>query len=96
MIILSDIEGLYDSNPKDNPEAKLISRVEKIDEEVLSLAGGAGSARGTGGMISKLDAASYATGYGIDTLIIYGREPERIYDIIEGKKVGTLFTGKEG
>ena len=96
LIILSDIEGLYDSNPKDNPEAKLISRVEKIDEEVLSLAGGAGSARGTGGMISKLDAASYATGYGIDTLIIYVREPERIYDIIEGKKVGTLFTGKEG
>ena len=96
LIILSDIEGLYDSNPKDNPEAKLISRVEKIDEKVLSLAGGTGSARGTGGMISKLDAAGYATEHGIDTLIISGGKPESIYDIIDGKKVGTLFVGKEG
>ena len=96
LIILSDIEGLYDCNPKDNPEAKLISRVENIDETVLSLAGGTGSARGTGGMISKLDAASHATENGIDTLIIYGREPEKIYDIIDGKKIGTLFVGKEG
>lgn len=96
LIILSDIEGLYDSNPKDNPEAKLISRVEKIDEKVLSLAGGAGSARGTGGMISKLDAAGFAAERGIDTLIILGKEPEKIYDIIDGKKVGTLFVGKKG
>ena len=96
LIILSDIEGLYDSNPKENPEAKLISRVEEIDEEILNLAGGTGSARGTGGMISKLDAAMYATEKGIDTLITLGKEPERIYDIIEGKKVGTLFVGKEG
>lgn len=96
LIILSDIEGLYDSNPKDNPEARLISRVESIDEKVLSLAGGAGSARGTGGMISKLDAADYAMKKGIDTLIILGKEPERIYDIIDGKKVGTLFVGREG
>ena len=96
LIILSDIEGLYDSNPKDNPEAKLISRIEKIDEKVLSLAGGTGSARGTGGMISKLDAAGYATEHGIDTLIISGGKPESIYDIIDGKNVGTLFVGKEG
>ena len=96
LIILSDIEGLYDSNPKENPEAKLISRVEEIDEEILNLAGGTGSAMGTGGMISKLDAAMYATEKGIDTLITLGKEPERIYDIIEGKKVGTLFVGKEG
>ena len=96
LIILSDIEGLYDSNPKENPEAKLISRVEEIDDGILNLAGGTGSARGTGGMISKLDAAMYATEKGIDTLITLGKEPERIYDIIEGKKVGTLFVGKEG
>lgn len=56
--------------------------VEKIDEKVLSLAGGAGSARGTGGMISKLDAAGFAAERGIDTLIILGKEPEKIYDII--------------
>ena len=62
----------------------------------MNLAGGTGSARGTGGMISKLDAAMYATEKGIDTLITLGKEPERIYDIIEGKKVGTLFVGKEG
>ena len=96
LIILSDIEGLYDSNPKDNPDANLISRVEEIDENILSLAGGAGSKRGTGGMISKLDAANYATKKGIDTLIILGKEPEQIYDIIDGKKVGTLFVGKKG
>ncbi|MGP1434036.1 MAG: amino acid kinase family protein [Catonella sp.] len=71
-------------------------RVEKIDENILSLAGGEGSKRGTGGMISKLDAANYATERGIDTLIILGQKPERLYDIIEGKKVGTLFVGRKG
>lgn len=95
LIILSDIEGLYDSNPKENSNAKLISRVETIDSKLQELAGGAGS-RGTGGMISKLDAAGYATERGIDVLITYGREPERIYDIIDGKKIGTLFVAKEG
>ncbi len=96
LIILSDIEGLYDSDPRENPAAKLISRVENIDSGTEKLAGGAGSARGTGGMISKIDAAKYATGHGIDMLIIYGREPEKMYDILEGKKVGTLFVAKEG
>lgn len=95
LIILSDIKGLYDSNPNENLKAKLISRVEVIDESLQKLAGGAGS-RGTGGMISKIDAAKYATEKGIDVLITYGREPEGIYDIIDGKKVGTLFVAKEG
>lgn len=95
LIILSDIEGFYDKDPRKNSDAKLISRVEEINEETMKLAEGSGSARGTGGMISKLDAAKYAMDRGIDLLITYGREPERIYDIIEGKKVGTLFVGKE-
>ena len=95
LIILSDIEGLYDGNPTSDKNAKLVSRVEVIDEAVEGFAGGAGSARGTGGMISKIDAAKYATERGIDVLITYGGEPERIYDIIDGKKVGTLFVGKE-
>ena len=65
LINLSDVEGLYDSDPRKNPEAKLISRVEAITEEMLSAAGGAGTSRGTGGMIAKLTAADISTKAGI-------------------------------
>ena len=66
---------------------------DTIDEKVYSLAGGAGSRRGTGGIKTKLRAASLATAQGIDTVITNGKKPSAIYDIIEGRKVGTLFTG---
>ena len=95
LIILSDIDGLYDCNPNTHSNAKLISRVEKIDEKIRSLAEGSGSNRGTGGMITKLDAAELATSRGIDVLITHGHKPELLYDIIEKKKVGTLFVAKE-
>lgn len=95
LIILSDIDGLYDSNPQTNPNAKLISRVEKIDDELRSLAGDSGSNRGTGGMITKLDAADLATRHGIDVLLINGQHPEQLYDIVDRKVVGTLFVGQE-
>ena len=95
LIILSDIDGLYDCNPNTHSDAKLISRVEKIDEKIRSLAEGSGSNRGTGGMITKLDAAELATSRGIDVLITHGHKPERLYDIIEKKKVGTLFVAKK-
>ena len=95
LVILSDIDGLYDSNPTENPDAKLISLVENIDEDVLSAAGGAGSRRGTGGMITKLKAAEIVTDAGIDMIITNGANPQNLYDIFDGKAVGTLFIGKK-
>ncbi len=94
LIILSDIDGLYDSNPQVNPDAKLISVVEKVDESIYAIAGGAGSRRGTGGMVTKLKAAEIANSAGIDMIITNGAYPERIYDIFEEKSVGTIFIGK--
>ncbi|MBQ7960073.1 MAG: glutamate 5-kinase [Clostridia bacterium] len=95
LIILSDIDGLYDSNPQVNPEARLVEVVEKIDESVYAIAGGAGSRRGTGGMVTKLKAAEIVNPEGIDMIISNGAYPERIYDIFEGKSVGTLFVGSK-
>lgn len=94
LIILSDINGLYDADPRLYPNAKLISRIEEIDETVYALAGGAGSRRGTGGMKTKLRAAALATAQGIDTIIINGKTPETLYKIVKGNKAGTLFEGK--
>ncbi len=95
LVILSDIDGLYDADPRFHPEAELIPRIERIDEDILALAGGAGSRRGTGGMKTNLRAANLATSQGIDTIIINGKKPEGIYDIIAGKPVGTLFVGRK-
>ena len=95
LIIFSDIEGLYDGNPQTDPSAKLISRVEEITDELKSVASGSGSNRGTGGMITKLEAAELATSHGIDVLITNGKNPERLYDIIDKKKVGTLFVARK-
>lgn len=95
LIIFSDIDGLYNGNPKLDPNAKVISRVEEITDELKSLASGSGSNRGTGGMITKLEAAELATSHGIDVLVTNGKNPEMLYDIIEKKKVGTLFVAKE-
>lgn len=91
LIILSDIDGLYDADPKENADAKLIPVVEKIDESIEALAGGAGSNRGTGGMITKIHAAREATGAGVDMLIANGADPDVLYDILDGKQIGTLF-----
>lgn len=93
LVILSDIDGLYDCDPRLHPNAKLIERVEKIDEELFSLAGGAGSRRGTGGMKTKLGAARLACNSGADTFIINGKRPQAIFDILDGKSVGTRFCG---
>ncbi|MBO4941110.1 MAG: glutamate 5-kinase [Clostridia bacterium] len=93
LILLSDIDGLFDKNPATCPDAKIIPVVNKIDETIYSVAGGAGSRRGTGGMLTKLKAAEIVTPKGIDMIISNGAYPERIYDIFEGKQVGTLFVG---
>lgn len=95
LIILSDIDGLYDKNPANNKDAKLISRVENISDDIYALAEGSGSNRGTGGMITKLQAAELATSRGVDVLIINGKNMDNLYDIIDKKHVGTLFVAKE-
>lgn len=94
LVLLSDIDGLYDGNPNECDAARLIREVRIIDNEIRALAGGAGSSRGTGGMITKLQAAELAIANGIDMYIANGRTPEVLYDIVEGRPVGTLFVGK--
>lgn len=95
LVILSDIDGFYDKDPRFYKDAKLISRIDHIDEEVYALAGGAGSRRGTGGMRTKLQAADLATSQGIDVLVTNGKNPRILYDILNGKPVGTLFKAKK-
>jgi glutamate 5-kinase len=94
LVILSDIDGFYNDDPRLHPNAKRIECINSIDEDVLSLAGGAGSRRGTGGMKTKLQAAKLATAQGIDTIITNGKKPSALYDIIQGISTGTLFPGK--
>lgn len=93
LVILSDINGFYDRDPRLHPGAKLIERIETIDESVYALAGGAGSRRGTGGMKTKLQAAALATAQGIDTVIANGRSPQALYDLLAGNSIGTRFVG---
>ena len=94
LVILSDIDALYDADPRLHPEARPISRIERIDDAVYALAGGAGSRRGRGGMKTKLRAAELATARGIDTVITNGRAPEALYEIVRGNAAGTLFAGR--
>ncbi len=91
LVILSDIDGLYDKNPNFHDDAKIISRVDVIDDSIRALAGGAGSALGTGGMITKIKAAEIATAAGCDMIILNSQDPENLYQLIEGRTIGTLF-----
>lgn len=91
LVILTDIDGLYDEDPRRNKDAKRLEKVEKITEEIEQMAGGSGSNRGTGGMTTKVMAAKYVTTAGIDCYVICGDAPQRIYDVTDGKSVGTLF-----
>lgn len=95
LVILTDIDGLYDGNPKKNPDARRISVVEEITPEIEAMAGGAGSARGTGGMTTKLNAAKIATAHGVDTYVINGTPCDNLYVLLEGRDIGTLFCAKE-
>ena len=94
-IVLTDIDGLYTSDPRIDPEAKLISEVTEITEEMLKGAGGQGSSLGTGGMATKLSAAKIAMDAGVDMIIVNGSSPEIIYDAVEGKTAGTRFIAKK-
>jgi len=91
LLILSDIDALYDDDPRSNPDAKPISLVEKITPEIEAMAGGAGTSLGTGGMSTKITAAKIATNAGIDMIIMNGKDPEKLYDLFEDKEIGTLF-----
>lgn len=94
LIILTDIDGLYDANPNENEDAKLISLVTEIDEDLYKIAGGRGSTLGTGGMVTKLHAAEIAMSAGIDTIVMNGEDPTELYKALDGKQVGTFFKGK--
>ena len=94
LIILTDIDGYYDDNPRENPDARLIHVVNEITDEMIENAGGNGTSRGTGGMRTKLEAAKYAAGHNIQTIIMSGDDPKKIFDIFDGYSIGTIFKGK--
>ena len=96
LLNLSDVDGLYDSDPRTSPDAKLIDRVEELDEKIYAIAGGAGTDRGTGGMIAKLNAAKMATESGIPMFILNGHDPEILYVLLDGGHVGTYFCAPKG
>lgn len=95
LVLMSDIDGLYEADPRERPDARLIREVRVLDEELRSLAHGAGTDRGTGGMVTKLNAASIIMENGTDMIIANGADPELLYDIVEGRPVGTLFAGRQ-
>ncbi|MEG0314157.1 MAG: glutamate 5-kinase [Erysipelotrichaceae bacterium] len=95
LIILSDIDGLYDDNPNTNANAKLIPLVKEITKDIEDFAKDTSSSLGTGGMNTKLVAGKIANDAKCDMIIANGENPEIIYDILEGKRVGTLFLGKD-
>ena len=94
LVLLSDIDGLYTADPHTAPNAKLISKVTVLDESITALAGGSNGKQGTGGMVTKLHAAKICMGCGCDMVIANGANPENLYDILDGKAVGTRFTEK--
>ena len=91
LILLSDIDGLYTSDPHKDPDATLIHEVPELSEEILALAGGEGSSLGTGGMKTKLHAAQICTEAGCEMVILNGAKPNLLYDLFDGKRIGTRF-----
>ena len=91
LVLLSDIDGLYSADPHKDKNARLIPEVKEITDDILALAGDAGSSLGTGGMQTKIRAAKIATDAGCDMVIANGEYPERLYDVMSGKSVGTKF-----
>ena len=94
LILLSDINGLYTADPHRDPNAKLIPVIEHLTDEIYALAGASSTKQGTGGMVTKLRAAAIATEAGCDMVIANGKNPAGLYDILEGKAVGTRFNGR--
>lgn len=95
LVLFSDIDGLYTADPHKCDDAKLIKCVETIDEDIEMLAGGKGTELGTGGMVTKITAAKICVKCGCDMIITNGNNPTSLYDIVEGKQIGTKFIGKK-
>ncbi len=95
LIILTDADGLFSGDPQLAPDARLSSGVAELTPEIKALAGGAVTKQGTGGMITKLNAAEIATSAGIDTVIMSGSDPREIYKLFDGHHIGTYFKGKK-
>ncbi|MBR4456027.1 MAG: glutamate 5-kinase [Solobacterium sp.] len=95
LILLSDIDGLLTADPHTDPDASVIPVVEEIDDSIIALAQGSHGKQGTGGMITKINAAKIAAGHGIDMIISNGAAPQRLYELMEGKPVGTRFIGRK-
>lgn len=92
LVIMSDIDGLYNKDPHLHPDARLISEVNEITDNIRRLAGGAGSKLGTGGMVTKINAVEIAYQSGIDVVLMNGKNPKLLYNLFEDEPVGTLFT----
>ena len=91
LVILTDIDGMYSGNPKTDPSAVRLPVIPRITPEIEALAGGAGSSRGTGGMATKVKAARIATEKGIPCYVVSGEDPEVLYELFDGKDLGTVF-----
>ncbi len=89
LIILTDIDGYYDDDPRESPDARLIHNLYEITDQMINSAGGGGTSRGTGGMRTKLEAAKFAGNHGIETIIMSGENPKKIFDLFDGHSVGT-------
>ena len=96
LVLLSDIDGLYSADPRQDPKAHLLEEVTELNSHILEMAGGAGSRRGTGGMATKLSAARIAMEAGCDMVISNGARPRDLYGIVAGERIGTRFIAKKG
>ena len=94
LILLSDIDGLYTADPHKDPNATLIPVIKELTDEIYALAGASSTKQGTGGMVTKLRAAAISTEAGCDMVIANGKNPEGLYDILDGKPIGTRFIGR--
>ncbi len=94
LIILTDIDGLYDTDPREDPAAKRIPYVAEITEEIKALAGDAGTSRGTGGMATKIRAAQIANEAGIACCVMSGDDPKNLYRLLDGEQIGTTFAAQ--
>ena len=94
LILLSDIDGLYTADPHKDPNAKLLAFISEITDDIRALGGGSAGSQGTGGMATKLHAAEICLEAGCDMVITNGRRPEDLYAILEGRQVGTTFSGR--
>lgn len=95
LIMMTDIDGLYDCDPREHEDAKLVRLVDRIDDQIRESAGGAGTSFGTGGMRTKIKAAEIAWAEGIDTVIMNGNNPAKLYDLLNNQSIGTVFAASE-